>query len=89
MNKGKGLFGSFRVTLVLSILVGIVVPISMLGDFPEATKWRTFIIVGVLSFASYWAIASVSWIIVAFMVKRSKHRRCSLDKGQPRKQEKT
>ena len=89
MNKGKGLFGSFRVTLALSILVGIVVPISMLGDFPESTKWRTFIIIGVLSFASYWGIASVSWIIIAFMVRRSKHRSSSLDKGQPRKQENT
>ena len=81
MNKGKGLFGSFRVTLALSILVGIVVPISMLGDLPEATKWKTFIIIGVLSFASYWAIASVSWIIIAFMVRRSKNRSSSLDKG--------
>jgi bacteriorhodopsin len=88
VNKGKGLFGSFRVTLALSILVGIVVPISMLGDLPETSKWRTFIIIGVLSFASYWAIASVSWIIMAFMVRRSKHRKCSLDKGRPRKQEK-
>ncbi len=89
MNKGKGLFGSFRVTLVLSILVGIAVPISMLGDFPEATKWKTFIIIGVLSFASYWAIASISWIIIAIMVRKSKHRSSSLDKGQPRKQENT
>jgi bacteriorhodopsin len=88
VNKGKGLFGSFRVTLVLSILVGIVVPISMLGDFPEATQWKTFIIIGVLSFASYWAIASISWIIIAFMVRRSKNRSSSLDKGQPGKQEK-
>ena len=87
MNKGKGFFGSFRGTLVLSILVGIVVPISMLGDFPEATKWKTFIILGVLSFASYWAIASISWIIIAFMVRRSKRRSSSLDQGQPRKQE--
>ena len=79
MNKGKGLFGSFRVTLALSILVGIVVPISMLGDFQEATKWRTFIIVGVLSFASYWAIASISWIIIFLMTKRSKHRSDSVD----------
>ena len=79
MNKVKGLFGSFRVTLALSILVGIVVPISMLGDFQEATKWRTFIIVGVLSFASYWAIASISWIIIFLMTKRSKHRSDSVD----------
>ena len=89
MDKGKGLFGSFRVTLALSILVGIVVPISMLGDFPEATKWKTFIIIGVLSFASYWAIASISWIIIFLVARRSKHRNSSLDKGQPRKQEKT
>ena len=89
MNKGKGLFGSFRVTLVLSIFVGVVVPISMLGDFAEATKWKTFIIVGVLSFASYWAIASISWIIIFLFTKRSKHRSNSVDKGQPRKEEKT
>jgi len=89
VNKGKGLFGSFRVTLALSILVGIVVPVSMWGDLPEATQWKTFIMVGVLSFASYWAIASISWIIIAFMVRRSKHRSSSLDKRQPRKQENT
>jgi len=71
MNKGKGLFGSFRVTLALSILVGIVVPISMLGDFPEATKWKTVIIIGVLSFASYWAIALISWVIIFFIARRS------------------
>jgi hypothetical protein len=82
VNKGKGLFGSLRVTLALSILVGIVVPISMLGDFPEATKWRTFIIVGVLSFASYWAIALISWIIIFLVAKRSKHRSNSVDNGQ-------
>jgi hypothetical protein len=87
VNKGKGLFGSFRVTLALSILVGIAVPVSMLGDFPEATKWRTLIIVGILSFASYWAIASISWIIIALMVRRSKHRISSLDKRQRGKQE--
>jgi hypothetical protein len=45
--------------------------------------------IGVLSFASYWAIASISWIIIAIMVRRSKHRSSSLDKGQPRKQENT
>ena len=89
MNKGKGLFGSFRVTLALSILVGIVVPISMLGDLPEATKWKTSIIVGVLSFASYWAIASVSWIIIFLIARKSEHRSSSLDKGQSRKQERT
>ena len=82
MNKGKGLFGSLRVTLALSILVGIVVPISMLGDFPEATKWRTFITVGVLSFASYWAIALISWIIIFLVAKRSKHRSDSVDGGK-------
>jgi hypothetical protein len=74
VNKGKGLFGSFRVTLALSILVGIVVPISMLGDFPEATKWKTFFMIGVLSFASYWAIALASWIIIFLMARRSKHK---------------
>lgn len=89
MNKGKGLFGSFRVTLALSILVGIVVPISMLGDFPEATKWRTFIFVGVLSLVSYWAIALISWIIIFLVTKRSNHRSNSVDNGQSRKQEKT
>jgi hypothetical protein len=89
VNKAKGLFGSFRVTLALSILVGIVVPISMLGDFPEATKWRTFIIVGGLSFASYWAIALISWVIIFLMTRRSKYRSGSLDKRQPRKQERT
>jgi len=89
VNKGKGLLGSFRVTLALSILVGVVVPISMLGDFPEATKWKTFIFVGVLSFVSYWAIASISWIIIFLVTKRSKHRSNSMDNGQSRKQEKT
>jgi hypothetical protein len=74
VTKGKGVLGSFRVMLALSILVGIVVPISMLKDFPEATKWKTFIIMGVLSFASFWAIACISWIIVAIMVKKSKHK---------------
>ncbi len=72
MNKRKGPFGSFRVTLALSILVGIAVPISMMGDFQEATKWKTFIMIGVLSFASYWAIASMSWIIIFLMAKKSK-----------------
>jgi hypothetical protein len=75
VNKGKGLFGSFRVTLALSILVGIVVPISMLGDLPEATQWKTFIIIGVLSFASYWAIALISWIIIFLVARRSLRRR--------------
>jgi hypothetical protein len=89
VNKAKGLFGSFRVTLALSILVGIVVPISMLGDFPEATKWRTFIIVGGLSFASYWAIALISWVIIFLMTRRSKYRSGSLDKRQPGKEERT
>jgi hypothetical protein len=89
VNKGKGIFGSFRVTLALSILVGIVVPISMLGDFPEATKWKTVIVIGVLSFASYWTIALISWSIIFFMAKRSKPGSSSLDKGQPGKQEKT
>jgi hypothetical protein len=85
VNKGEGLFGSFKVTLALSILVGIVVPISMLGDLPEATKWKTVIIIGVLSFASYWAIALISWIIIFFMARRSKQRSGLLDKGQPEK----
>jgi len=84
VNKGKGPFGSFRVTLALSILVGIVVPISMLGDFPEATKWRTFIFVGVLSLVSYWAIALISWIIIFLVTKRSKHRSNSMGNGQSR-----
>ncbi|MGA2315628.1 MAG: hypothetical protein ABSG71_04535 [Thermodesulfobacteriota bacterium] len=49
MNKGKGLFGSFRVTLALSILVGVIVPISMLGEFPAAIKWKMFIFIGKLT----------------------------------------
>jgi hypothetical protein len=48
VNKGKGGFGSFRVTLALSILVGVIVPISMLGEFPEAIKWKRFIFIGIL-----------------------------------------
>lgn len=75
MNKGKGVFGSFRVTLALSILVGVIVPISMLGEFPEAIKWKMFIFIGILSFASFWAIAFISWIINTFIVKRLKHKR--------------
>jgi len=75
VNKGKGLFGSFRVTLALSILVGVIVPISMLGEFPEAIKWKMFIFIGILSFASFWAIAFISWIINTFIVKRLKHKR--------------
>ena len=61
VNNGKSLFGSFRVTLALSILVGITVPSSMLKDSLEATKWKTvIIIIGVVSFASFWAIACIS-----------------------------
>jgi len=75
VNKGKGLFGSFRVTLALSILVGIAVPISMLGDFPEATKWKTFAMIGILSFASFWAIALISWTIIFFVARRSSQRK--------------
>ncbi len=75
MNKGKGVFGSFRVTLGLSILVGVIVPISMLGEFPEAIKWKRFIFIGILSFASFWAIAFISWIINTFIVKRLKYKR--------------
>jgi len=70
VNKGKGLFGSFRVTLALSILVGVIVPISMLGEFPEAIKWKMFIFIGILSFFSFWAIAFISWIITTLIVKR-------------------
>ena len=81
MNKGKTLFGSFRVTLALSILVGVIVPISMLGEFPEATKWKMFIFIGVLSFSSFWTIALISWIIIAFMVRRPKSKSNSLGSG--------
>jgi hypothetical protein len=70
VNKGKWVFGSFRVTMVLSILVGLIVPISMLGEFPEAAKWKTFIFIGILSFSSFWAIAFISWIITTVIVKR-------------------
>jgi hypothetical protein len=70
VNKGKGLFGSFRVTLALSILVGVIVPISMLGEFPAAIKWKMFIFIGILSFSSFWAIAFISWIITTFIVRK-------------------
>jgi hypothetical protein len=70
MKKGKGLFGSFRVTLGLSILVGVIVPISMLGEFPEAIKWKMFIFIGILSLSLSWAIAFISWIITTFIAKR-------------------
>lgn len=72
VSKGESSFGSFRATLVLSILVGIAVPISMLGQFSEATKWKMFILIGLLSFASFWAIASISWIIIVLVVRKSK-----------------
>jgi hypothetical protein len=70
VNKGKWVFGSFRVTMVLSILVGVIVPVSMLGQFPEATKWKMFVFIGILSFSSFWAIAFISWIITTIIVKR-------------------
>jgi hypothetical protein len=34
-----------------------------------------FIFIGILSFASFWAIAFISWIINTFIVKRLKHKR--------------
>jgi hypothetical protein len=70
LDKGKWVFGSFRVTMILSILVGVIVPVSMLGEFPEATKLKTFIFIGILSFSSFWAIAFISWIITTIIVKR-------------------
>jgi hypothetical protein len=70
VNKGKGVFESFRVTLALSILVGVIVPISMLGEFPETIKWKRFIFIGILSFSSFWAVAFISWIITTFVGKR-------------------
>jgi hypothetical protein len=70
VNKGQGVFGPFRVTLALSILAGVIVPISTLGQFPEAIEWKMFIFIGILSFSSFWAIAFISWIITTFIVKR-------------------
>ena len=49
----------------------------MLGQFPEATKWKTFTIIGLLSFASFWAIALISWIIIAFVARKSRDRNTS------------
>jgi glucose-6-phosphate-specific signal transduction histidine kinase len=73
--KGKGPFGSFRTMLVLSVLVGIIVPLSM--NFEHGIEWKKLIFIGILSFASFWAIALISLIITTLMVRGLKHKRNS------------
>ena len=75
MNRGKGLFGSFRTTLVLSILVGIIVPLSM--NFEHPMEWKMIAFVGMVSFGSFWAITFIGLIITALFVRVFRHKRKS------------
>ena len=62
----EGLFGSFRVTFALSVLVGVGVPVSMLGKFPEDIRWKMVIFVGIVSFFSFRALAFISRLATTF-----------------------
>jgi hypothetical protein len=73
MNKGKGLFRSFRTTLVLSVLVGIIVPLSI--HFEHAMNWKTLFFTGMLSFASFWAIALIGLIVAALIMRGFKRKK--------------
>ena len=66
MNKRKGFL---RLTLVLSVLIGI----SHLGiseDIFPSIGWKAPIFVFIIGFASVWLLyAFIRWIIIGFIVR--------------------
>lgn len=69
----RGIFRSFRTTLVLSVLVGIIVPISF--NLEHVMEWKNLIFIGILSFASFWAITLIGLIITTLVVQRLQRKR--------------
>ena len=77
MNKRKYYF---RLTLVVSILAGIILPFSLL---PKPIDWDWFFLVMALSFSLVWAIYSLILLGYVFLVEGRRNR----NRSNPKKEE--
>jgi hypothetical protein len=77
----KSLNKYFWVTLVVSILVGIIFPFAMTG---KPIDWDKFFLIMALSFSLPWAIYSIILLGNIFLfVKRNRKELKTLTKGDP------
>jgi hypothetical protein len=57
-----------RLTLLISVLVGIIFPLSILRS---PIQWNRFFFIMVLSFTSVWFICALARFITVFLIKPS------------------
>ena len=69
MNRPNGVLGSLLTTFVLSVLVGIGVPLYM--NVEHAMDWKKLLLVGLIGFAGFWAISFGGVAITAIVTRRS------------------
>ncbi|MBM4339094.1 MAG: hypothetical protein FJ110_06090 [Deltaproteobacteria bacterium] len=72
-NWRGGLLGSLKTTFVLSLLVGIGLPIFM--NFERSMAWGKLFLIGLAGFIGFWIILLTGLAMVALVTRRSKGNR--------------
>jgi hypothetical protein len=70
MDRRSGLFGSLLTTFVLSLLVGIGLPLYM--NFEYSPGWKKLFLFGLIGFGGFWVISLAGVALIALISGRSK-----------------